>query len=57
MMERFNSAQVCNFAENYGIYNARISENTPIAAEEDTDDGLGHKMSCRTGTNMAGRPL
>lgn len=52
MMEHFNSAWVCNFAENYGIYNARISENTPITTEEDMDDGLGHKMLCWAGADM-----
>lgn len=44
MMQHFNPQWVCDFAKNYGVYNGRVSERTPITTDEIMDDGLGHKM-------------
>ncbi|MBR2836684.1 MAG: FAD-binding protein [Coriobacteriales bacterium] len=52
MMEHFNPSWVCDFAKNYGIYNGRVTENTPITTDEDMDDGLGHKMMVWAGADM-----
>ena len=52
MMQHFNPAWVCDFAKNYGIYNGRVSDKTPITTDEDMDDGTGHKMMVWAGADM-----
>ena len=52
MMQHFNPQWVCDFAKNYGIYNGRVTERTPITTDEDMDDGLGHKMMAWVGADM-----
>ena len=52
MMQHFANSWVCNFAKNYGVYNARVSTSTPITTDETMDDGLGHKMMCWAGAVM-----
>jgi fumarate reductase flavoprotein subunit len=44
MLRHFGNDWICDFAQKYGIYNGRVSENVPITIDGDMDDGLGHKM-------------
>lgn len=52
MMEAFAPPWQAYYAKNYGVYNARVSERTPITTSEKMDDGTGHKMMCWAGAAM-----
>jgi fumarate reductase flavoprotein subunit len=52
MMEAFANPWLANYAKNYGVYNARVTETSPITTDEKMDDGTGHKMLCWAGAVM-----
>ncbi|MDR0499900.1 MAG: FAD-dependent oxidoreductase [Coriobacteriales bacterium] len=52
MMRAFANPWLAEYAKNYGIYNARVTDTAPITTDEKMDDGTGHKMLCWAGAVM-----
>jgi fumarate reductase flavoprotein subunit len=52
MMKAFANPWLANYAKTYGVYNARVTETSPITTDEKMDDGTGHKMLCWAGAVM-----
>ncbi|MDR1713776.1 MAG: FAD-dependent oxidoreductase [Coriobacteriales bacterium] len=52
MMRAFANPWLANYAKNFGVYNARVTETSPITTKETMDDGTGHKMLCWAGAVM-----
>jgi fumarate reductase flavoprotein subunit len=52
MLRAFANPWLANYAINYGVYNARVTETSPITTDEKMDDGTGHKMLCWAGAVM-----
>ncbi|MDR0626303.1 MAG: FAD-dependent oxidoreductase [Bifidobacteriaceae bacterium] len=52
MIEAFANPWLREYARNYRVYNARVTETSPITTKETMDDGSGHKMMCWVGAVM-----
>jgi fumarate reductase flavoprotein subunit len=52
MLTAFANPWLANYAKNFGVYNARVTETSPITTDEKMDDGTGHKMLCWAGAVM-----
>lgn len=52
MMKAFANPWLARYAKEYGIYNARVTDTSPITTKEKMDDGTGHKMLCWAGAVM-----
>jgi fumarate reductase flavoprotein subunit len=52
MMRYFANPWLARYAKEHGVYNARVTDKTPITTDEIIDDGLGHKMMCWVGAVM-----
>ncbi|MDR2454045.1 MAG: FAD-dependent oxidoreductase [Bifidobacteriaceae bacterium] len=52
MVRAFAPPFLREYAKNYRVYNARVTETSPITTDETMDDGTGHKMMCWAGAVM-----
>jgi fumarate reductase flavoprotein subunit len=52
MLRAFCAPWLREYAINYGVYNARVTETSPITTDEKMDDGTGHKMMAWAGAVM-----
>ncbi|MDR2381372.1 MAG: FAD-dependent oxidoreductase, partial [Bifidobacteriaceae bacterium] len=49
MLRAFTAPWLREYAKNYRVYNARVTETSPITTDEEMDDGTGHKMMAWAG--------
>ncbi|MDR2380205.1 MAG: FAD-dependent oxidoreductase [Bifidobacteriaceae bacterium] len=52
MVRAFAPPFLREYAKNYRVYNARVTDTSPITTDETMDDGTGHKMMAWAGAVM-----